>query len=199
MIRVLVYLAVVLGLISGQPAAAQSGGPVVLQSAPERQPTGSRAPPPPPPLAAPAPPSGAAEAAARPTQDGGPVIPNYLRRSGSRAGGPANDLNPSGRPDGAPLPGGSVEDAVAGRDLYHGNYCGYGNRGNGLPPTDALDEACMHHDACYDRAGHRSCACDRVLEREAARVANSPRFSRELRARAGIVVQAGNVMECESP
>lgn len=196
---IVVGLALVSGDLAAQdgPATRRGAGtgkrgaeaPIVLQGAPAAAAPTTAAPVP---DVEEEPPAAAAD-------DSTPVIPNYLRRSGSRAGGPANDLNPSGRPEGSPLPGGSIEGAVTGRELYHGNYCGYGNRGEGLPPTDALDEACMHHDACYDRAGHRSCACDKILEREAARVANSPRYSRELRARAGIVVQAGNVMECESP
>lgn len=199
MMRFFACVAVMLVLGSAGPVFAQSGGPVVLQSAPERQPTTSRPRRQPAPAAVPTPQPDDVDASAAPSDDGGPVIPNYLRRSGSRAGGPANDLNPSGTAQGAPLPGGSIEGAVTGRELYHGNYCGYGNRGEGLPPTDALDAACMRHDACYDRAGRRSCACDRRLEREAAAVANSSRYSRELRARAGIVVQAGNVMECQAP
>lgn len=175
---------------SAGSVSAQNRAPLVLQSAPERQ----NAQPARPVQTEPAEPPAAAA-----PNDGRAVIPDYLRRSGSRAGGPANDLNPSGRPDEPPLPGGSIGDAITGRQLYHGNYCGYGNRGEGLPPTDALDAACMRHDACYDRAGHRSCGCDRILEREAAVIANSTRYSRRLRERAGIVVQAGNVMECKNP
>ena len=34
--------------------------------------------------------------------------------------------------------------------------------------ADDLDAACMRHDACYDAAGYRSCACDRTLRDEAA-------------------------------
>ncbi len=31
--------------------------------------------------------------------------------------------------------------------LIYGNYCGPGNRGPAHRPIDALDAACMHHDA----------------------------------------------------
>src|SRR4051794_12161278 len=71
-----------------------------------------------------------------------PLIPEYQRKSGQRAGGPANELNDGRHPEN--LPGGSVAGAVSGRELYHGNYCGRGSRGGGtLPPEDDLDAACM--------------------------------------------------------
>jgi hypothetical protein len=126
-------------------------------------------------------------------------IPKALRSSASKAGGSANDLNPSGLPEGTPLPRGDLANVLTGRELFHGNYCGAGQRGEGLPPTDALDAACMHHDACYDTAGYRSCACDQTLKREASVVSEQPRVSLEVRRRALSVVEAAGVMDCRTP
>ena len=85
-----------------------------------------------------------------------PPIPSFQRGSGTRAGGPANELNTGDERASEEPPGGSASEAVSGRDLYHGNYCGHGNRGPGLPPTDELDAACKRHDECYDAAQRRS-------------------------------------------
>jgi hypothetical protein len=129
----------------------------------------------------------------------GSGIPKTLRASGSRAGGPANDLNPSGRPEPPAPPKGDLGRVVAGKDLFHGNYCGKGQRGEGLPPTDELDAACMRHDACYDAAGYSSCACDATLKREASTVSDSPRVSLEVRRRALSVIEATVAMDCRTP
>ena len=83
--------------------------------------------------------------------------------------------------------------------LYHGNYCGAGDNGPGLPPIDELDEVCMRHDQCYEQAGRPSCACDRALATGALVIANSSRFSRDLRARAASVAEAGQLMTCSQP
>ena len=57
--------------------------------------------------------------------------------------------------------------------LFHGNYCGPGNR-PGTQPVDALDAACMRHDACAPSEGLPSCACNARLQYEAAAVARNP-------------------------
>lgn len=126
-------------------------------------------------------------------------IPKSLRGSAAKAGGPANDLNPGGRSQEPALPNSDLGAVIVGRALYHGNYCGTGNRGEGLPPTDALDAACMHHDACYDTAGYRSCACDAVLKREAAAVSERPDVSLQVRQRALSVTEAADLMGCRRP
>lgn len=128
-----------------------------------------------------------------------PPVPEFQRRSGQRSGGPANDLNTPDSRAREQLPGGSVTDTVTGRDLYHGNYCGYGNRGSDLPPVDELDAVCKRHDECYDAAQRRSCRCDRALKRDALAIANAARFSRELRARAASIAEAAEVMDCQNP
>ncbi|MFE1599787.1 phospholipase A2 family protein [Methylobacterium sp. ID0610] len=127
------------------------------------------------------------------------AIPQVLRRSGSQAGGPANDLNPSGRDEGPAPPRGDLATVLQGKDLFHGNYCGAGQRGEGLEPTDVLDAACQRHDACYDAAGHPSCACNRTLKREAALVSDQPDVPLEIRRRALSVAEAADAMRCERP
>ncbi len=126
-------------------------------------------------------------------------IPKALRSSGSRAGGPANELNPGGRAEAPAPPKGDLGRVVAGKELFHGNYCGKGQRGEGLPPTDDLDAACMRHDVCYDAAGYSSCACDATLRREASVVSDSPNASLEVRRRALSVAEAATAMNCRAP
>lgn len=153
---------------------------------------------PPPPLPDLSDPNGrAGEALNEPGERSG--IPKALRASGSRAGGPANELNPGGRAEPPAPPKGDLGRVVAGQALFHGNYCGKGQRGEGLPPTDDLDAACMRHDACYDAAGYSSCACDATLKREASRVSDSPNASLEVRRRALSVSEAAVAMDCRSP
>lgn len=126
-------------------------------------------------------------------------IPKALRSSGSKAGGPANDLNPSGRAEAPASPKGALDRVVAGKELFHGNYCGKGQRGEGLPPTDDLDAACLRHDTCYDTAGYSSCACDAALKREASVVSDSPTAALEVRRRALSVIEATAAMDCRAP
>lgn len=83
--------------------------------------------------------------------------------------------------------------------LIHGNYCGPGNRGPAFKPIDALDAACMRHDACYDTAGYSSCACDATLRREAGAVSDSPDVALEVRRRALSVIEATAAMQCRGP
>lgn len=139
--------------------------------------------------------------AGEPLNQPGPAsgIPRALRGSADRAGGPANDLTQVDRPDEPPLPKADLAQVLEGKALFHGNYCGAGQRGEGLPPTDDLDAACMRHDACFDAAGHRSCACNVTLEREAAAVSERPGLSRQVRERALSVAQAADVMACQAP
>ncbi|GJE70258.1 hypothetical protein [Methylorubrum podarium] len=139
----------------------------------------------------------AAEALNEPGGSSG--IPKTLRGSGSRAGGPANDLNPGGQAEAPTPPSGDLDKVVAGQELFHGNYCGKGQRADGAPPTDELDAACMRHDSCYDTSGYKSCACDAALKREASVVADSPRVSLEVRRRALSVVEATAAMACRTP
>jgi hypothetical protein len=98
-----------------------------------------------------------------------------------------------------PPPGGSVSDALSGRAMYHGNFCGTATRVGVVEPVDELDAACKRHDDCYDISGHRSCTCDRQLKREALAIADSAQFSRDIRARAATIAQAAELMSCVGP
>ncbi len=188
--RMLLVLAVILSV----PAAVAQGR---LETAPDAI-VDEVEPGPPPPLPDLSDPNTrSAESLAEPGIES--PIPKSLRSSGTKSGGPANDLNPSGRPQEAPLPGSSIIDAVTGKELYHGNYCGAGQRGDGLAATDSLDAACQRHDACYDAAGYRSCACDAALKREAAIVSQAPTVSLQVRRRALNVAEAAEVMACTAP
>lgn len=124
-----------------------------------------------------------------------PFIPSFQRRTGTSAGGPANELNTGDRRATERLPGGSVVDAVSGRDLFHGNYCGHENRGYDKAAVDQLDAACRRHDQCFD-ATNRSCACNEALRRDAYKVAELKAASRELRTRAVSVMESIPGMRC---
>ena len=124
-----------------------------------------------------------------------PLIPSFQRRTATKAGGPANELNTGDQRAHEKLPDGNVAAAVTGRELYHGNFCGRGSRGDELTSTDPLDEACKRHDACFDST-NRACSCNDELRRDAFRVAELKTVSRELRARAASLVQAAPAIEC---
>ena len=83
--------------------------------------------------------------------------------------------------------------------VFHGNYCGPGSRGAGLPPVDALDRACMHHDACSPPVGQGlpTCACNDRLAREAGLVARSPRISDGQRRAAEFVAIGAKALACQ--
>jgi len=192
MVRVLSLVLLATALLSANGALAQNS--VEPQAIEDSEPR----PGPPPPLPDLSDPNGrGGEPLSEPGERSG--IPKALRSSGSRAGGPANELNPSGRAEEPTPPKGDLGQVVAGTALFHGNYCGKGQRGEGLPPTDDLDAACMRHDACYDTAGYSSCACDATLKREATLVSDSPKASLEVRRRALSVIEAAAAMECRTP
>jgi hypothetical protein len=81
-------------------------------------------------------------------------------------------------------------DAVKhGELVFHGNYCGVGNRA-GADPIDALDVACMHHDACTPTGKVQSCACNAKLAEEAGAVARDPAQTAELKSLATLTAAA---------
>ena len=82
--------------------------------------------------------------------------------------------------------------------LFHGNYCGPGNRGNNPPPVDALDRACMHHDACSPPVGEglAPCSCNERLHNEASAVARSPRTPDDVRITADFVAEGAKALAC---
>ncbi|KQP61751.1 hypothetical protein ASG40_03755 [Methylobacterium sp. Leaf399] len=191
------YLLALVGLLlvaGSQAVSAQ----VAAEETPATSEVDEPRPGPPPPLPDLADPNArAGQALNEPDERSG--IPKVLRGSASKAGGPANDLNPGGDTEAPAPPRGDLGRVLAGKELFHGNYCGTGQRGEGLPPTDALDEACMRHDTCYDTSGYRSCACDAALKREASAVSDSPRASLEVRRRALSVIEAAAAMACRTP
>ncbi len=84
--------------------------------------------------------------------------------------------------------------------VFYGNYCGPGSRGAGRPPIDALDAACMRHDACSPPAGTGlpSCGCNARLSREAAMVARTPRrISDETRVAAKFIAESSRAIPCQ--
>lgn len=95
-------------------------------------------------------------------------------------------------------PAASNNPAVAtnGATLIHGNYCGAGNR-PGKPPIDALDLACMNHDACTPTGGIPTCDCNERLRDEAAAVARDPRQAPELQSLAALTAAAATAMICK--
>lgn len=73
--------------------------------------------------------------------------------------------------------------------VFHGNYCGVGNKA-GAEPIDALDVACMHHDACTPTGKVQSCACNAKLAEEARAVALDPTQTAELKSLATLTATA---------
>ena len=124
-----------------------------------------------------------------------PLVPSFQRRDANKAGGPANELNTGDGRAYQRLPGGDAAAAVSGQSLYHGNFCGAGNRGDNLVSADPLDEVCKRHDECFERT-NRSCSCNEPLRREAFRVAELKTASRELRARAATIMEAAPAIPC---
>ena len=110
------------------------------------------------------------------------------------AAGPALAQTAVGPPEIGDLGGGLPRGSL----VFHGNYCGPGNRGPGLAPVDALDAACMHHDACSPAFGRGlpSCACNERLHREAAVVADDPATPDDVRAAADFVAAGAGVLRC---
>jgi len=84
----------------------------------------------------------------------------------------------------------NMPDALKNGELvFHGNYCGTGNRA-GSDPIDALDLACMRHDACTPTGKVQSCACNARLAKEAGAVARDSRQPAELRSLATLTATA---------
>lgn len=86
---------------------------------------------------------------------------------------------------------------TSGALLFHGNYCGPGNNGPGRPPIDALDAACMRHDACTPDDALPSCDCNARLALESHRVSVNRREPPDLRSLAGAVEAFVPLMPCQ--
>ena len=97
------------------------------------------------------------------------------------------------------LPNGA--DAIAplmhGQLVYHGNYCGPGNKGVHPAPVDALDAACMRHDACVKDFKIPSCGCNTRLAQEAAVVAADASAPVEEREAADFTARGAQALPCQ--
>lgn len=89
----------------------------------------------------------------------------------------------------------NLDPSTNGLTLIHGNYCGVGQRPGG--PIDALDVACMHHDACTPTGRLPTCDCNARLRDEAAAVARDPQQPTELQSMASVVATAATMMLCK--
>ena len=93
------------------------------------------------------------------------------------------------------LAGGDVRALRRGPLLIHGNFCGIGAR-PGVAPIDALDAACMRHDACTKTGSLPTCACDERLMREATAIAESPASTVDLKALATATAASMAILVC---
>ena len=95
------------------------------------------------------------------------------------------------------LPKPDLGPVMHGQLVYHGNYCGPGNKGNHPAPIDALDEACMRHDACVKDFKIPSCGCNARLAEAAAAVMADPQAPAEEREAADFTVRGTQVLPCQ--
>jgi hypothetical protein len=82
--------------------------------------------------------------------------------------------------------------------LFHGNYCGLGGR-PGTRPVDALDAACMRHDACGRFNDLPSCACNARLQYEAAAIARNPAQPPDIQFLASFTAAGAGLLLCQPP
>ena len=95
------------------------------------------------------------------------------------------------------LPKPDLGPVMHGQLVYHGNYCGPGNKGTHPAPVDALDEACMRHDACVKDFKIPSCSCNARLAEAAAAVMADPQAPAEEREAADFTVRGTQVLPCQ--
>lgn len=93
---------------------------------------------------------------------------------------------------------GVVKELRSGPLLMHGNYCGIGSRPGAPEPIDALDAACMRHDACTRTGTLPGCACNERLRGEAAAIALSPRTPPDIKLVASATASAMAVLICKT-
>ena len=82
--------------------------------------------------------------------------------------------------------------------LFHGNYCGAGSR-QGTRPVDALDAACLRHDACARFNALPSCACNARLQYEAAAIARNPAQPPDIQFLASMTAVGAGLLLCQLP
>jgi len=79
--------------------------------------------------------------------------------------------------------------------LFHGNYCGVGSRA-GAAPVDALDAACMRHDACTPSRGIPRCDCNARLQAESTAIAMNAHQPPELQFLASMTAAGAGMIIC---
>jgi hypothetical protein len=94
-------------------------------------------------------------------------------------------------------PANPVAPLMHGALVFHGNYCGPGNKGIDPAPVDALDAACMRHDACVKDFQIPSCGCNARLAEEAAAVAADPRAPADEREAADFTAHGAEALPCQ--
>ncbi|WP_237481153.1 hypothetical protein [Lichenibacterium dinghuense] len=96
-----------------------------------------------------------------------------------------------------PTPQDPVAPLMHGALVYHGNYCGPGNKGVHPAPVDALDAACMRHDACVKDFKIPSCGCNARLAEEAAAVAADASAPAQEREAADFTARGARALPCQ--
>jgi hypothetical protein len=80
--------------------------------------------------------------------------------------------------------------------VFHGNYCGAGNRA-GVEPIDALDLTCIQHGACTPSGRIQNCACERLQSSSLHRIARDcGGFIREARSDQSAFANVGSAIKC---
>lgn len=79
--------------------------------------------------------------------------------------------------------------------LFHGNYCGMGSR-PGTRPVDALDAACMRHDACAPSGGIPSCDCNARLQIESTAISQNVTQPPDIQFLASVTAAGAGLMLC---
>jgi hypothetical protein len=79
--------------------------------------------------------------------------------------------------------------------LFHGNYCGVGSRA-GTAPVDALDAACMRHDACTPSGGIPRCECNARLQAESTAIAQNAHQPPDIQFLASVTAAGAGMMFC---
>ena len=136
-----------------------------------------------------------------PVPPAGPIVPPPAAAPPvPKVAGPAALVTKSVKDLASGRVGAAVKDDVTalqrGPLLIHGNYCGLGNR-PGTKPTDALDAACMRHDACTVDGNIPKCGCDEALYRAATVIAADPQTPPDLKVTAGATATAMSLLICK--
>lgn len=81
-------------------------------------------------------------------------------------------------------------------NIVHGRYCGFGNSQTGTRPIDAIDRACMQHDACVGENLIPACGCHVRFEHASAAIARSRRVDPGQRRIAALLHEEVAALPC---